>query len=233
MNARFQLYRHMIRTRLLGMTKLAFAGTLGAVGEDSFEASYGRYLAARPPRTPLLRDAVAEFGSFARDDQALLSAGPPLVADLLRFEEVKWWVAYRAAAYARVGEAGVRELDFEGVPVLNPTLELLSLQYAVHELVAEGCVEARGAAREQNQKRPLVLLVYRPPAKDDVRWYAADPLLADVLAQARVRPRASLAELVRDGASRCGLALDQTLLEQLASGVTAALERGVLLGSVD
>jgi hypothetical protein len=219
--ARFQLYRHMIRTRLLGMAKVAFRGTLETVGDEAFEASHRRYLAARPPRTPLIRDVIADFGRFAREDRALLSTAPTFLPDLLSFEELKWRVAYREVAYARVGGAGVRELDFEGAPVLNPTLELLSLTFAVHELASGRC-----------EAGPLVLLVYRPPDKDDVRWYAADALLAEVLTMAREQPREGLGALVRAAAARCGVALDQALLEQLATSVTTALERGVLLGSV-
>jgi hypothetical protein len=215
---RFQLYRHMIRTRLLGMTKLAFRATLEAIGEPAFEVAFSRFLAASAPRSPLIRDAVAAFGAFARADRELLAQAPAHTPDLLSFEETKWRLAYLQGATPRVGEAGVRELDFEGAPVLNPVLEILELGYTVHEPAP----------------RPLdlSLLVYRPAHVDEVRWYPPDPLFAEVLRSARTSRRA-LAELVRQAAASQQRETDEALLEQLATSVTLALERGVLIGSCD
>jgi hypothetical protein len=212
---RFVMYRAMVRSRLLGMTKQAFRKTLELVGEAAFDASFIRYLEQRPPSSPLIRDVIAAFGPFARGDQALVFEGPPCLCDLLSFEEAKWRVAYRK------NEVGtLREFDFAGIPVLNPALEVLHVRHRVHELEGGQCLPEAGT-----------LLVYRPPHDDDLRWYMPDALLATLLRRALAEPRLSLAEHVRNAAQSLGKALDESLLEELASGVTLALQRGVLLGS--
>jgi hypothetical protein len=215
--ARFVMYRQMIRSRLLGMARQAFQATMEVVGNQAFELAFERYLAASPPRSPLIRDAIADFGPFASQDSQLLSEAPAFAADLVRFEEAKWRVAYRKRV---LGEGAPREFDFSGVPVFNAALEQLSLAHRVHELEG-GCCRAE----------PCQLLVYRPPQHDDLRWYVPDPLFSQVLSCARTQPATSLAELVRNASQLLGKALDEVLLEELASGVTLALQRGVLLGS--
>lgn len=217
--ARFRLYRHMIRTRLHGMVRVAFRQARALVGEQSFEASFDRYLARKPPRSPLIRDVIAGFGPFARGDTALLEGAAGQLSDLLWFEEAKWRLAYQPCQRPRLGEDGVRELDFEGAPVLNPLLERLTLAYPVHTLAGEGTLAPI----------PTTLLVYRPDGIDEVRWCAADPLFAAILQRA-AQGSETLAELVRAVAEQQGRALDEALLESLASSLTLALQRGVLIG---
>lgn len=212
---RFVMYRQMVRSRLSSMAKQAFRMTHELVGA-ALEAAFDRYLAAQPPRSPLIRDVVADFGPFARGDLELLARAPVFVSDLLRFEEAKWRVAYRKAP----GESALRGFDFAGIPVFNPALERLELQHRVHELEGEKC-----------KLGPCTLLVYRPPAHDDLRWYSPDALFSEIVAGASREGACSLAELVRNAAQSLGKHLDEALLEQLATGVTLALERGVLLGS--
>jgi hypothetical protein len=212
---RFALYRQMIRSRFLAMAKQAFRVSAEQLGSPAFDASFARFLAAEPPRSRLIRDVIASYGPFARADRDLLAGAPVFLADLLRFEEAKWRVAYRSA------QAGpVAELDFQRPPLLNPALERVPVEHAVHELSDGAC-----------QPGALTLLVYRPPGIDDLRWYPATPLLAAILAGAAAQPELALATLVQQAALALGRPLDEALLEELATAVTVALQRGVLLGS--
>jgi hypothetical protein len=214
--ARFRMYRSMIRSRLEAMAKLAYAGALELAGGKAFGASFARFLAEVGPASPLLRDVIAAFGAFAEDDAILLAEAPAALRDVLAFERAKWCAAYAAAARPTAGEDGVREFDFEGEPVLNPVLHRLALSHAVHEA-------GRPAA-------PTWLLVYRPAELDHVRWYAADRFFFLVLDQA-AREREPFAASVRAVAEREALTIDEALVETLASSVTLALTRGVLVGS--
>jgi hypothetical protein len=225
---RFHLYRRMIRGRLREMAAVAFKQSLAALGEAGFEACFDQYLAAQPPRSPFIRDVIADFGPFARAAARPL-AGPPYLADLLCFEEAKWRVAYAPVRLPKLGEDGVRELDFEGKPVLNPSLALLALEHAVHSLFGSPAEPCASTPEAPPAPGPLTLLVYRPPAGDDVRWYAAEPLLASILRGARAGTTC-LADLVRAAAAELGLLLDAALLENLASALTVALSRGVVIG---
>jgi hypothetical protein len=213
----FSLYRHMIRTRLVGMAKVAFKQSCSESGEAAFEASFWRYLAERPPRSPMIRDVVADFGPFAAQDPALLSAAPELLGDLLAFEEHKWRIGYAAGVYAQPGEDGVRELDFEGRPVWNFSLRILSQRFAVH------LAERSGEPCEGE------LLMYRPPHTEEVRWYQADGFFTALVRRSHAHAE-TLAELVQRVAEQRGVTLDASLLETLATSLTLALERGVLLG---
>jgi hypothetical protein len=219
------LYRHMIRTRLEGMAKVAFKLSVELLGEGAFAACFARYLAAAPPKSPLIREVIAEFGPFAQSDAAVHAAGPACLADLLRFEEAKWRLAYAPAP--SVDRASLRELDFAGAPVWNPLLRLLSLAYPVHTATTAG---GSGA---QLARDACALFMYRPPGSDEVRWYKADPFFAALVRHAQARARASFGELIPVVARECGSAVDQELLESLATSLTLALERGVLLGVLD
>jgi hypothetical protein len=211
--ARFRMYRSMIRSRLEAMAKVAFAGALELTGEQAFAASFARYLAEAGPQSPLLRDVIAAFGAFAGEDVALLAEGPPALRDVLAFERAKWCAAYTAVPHA---PDGVREFDFEGEPVLNPVLHRLALSHAAHDT-------GRLATATW-------LFVYRPAELDQVRWYAADRFFFLVLARA-VEVREPFALSVRAVAEAEGLAIDEELVETLASSVTLAISRGVLIGS--
>jgi hypothetical protein len=218
---RFRLYRRMVRGRLREMAGVAFKQSLAAFGAAPFDACFERYLEHQPPRSPFIREVIAAFGPFARAQLGNSAQWPAYLADLLRFEEAKWRVAYAPVQMPKPGADGVRELDFDGCPVLNPTLRLLALEHAVHTLPTPPV------------PGPLSLLLYRPPGCDDVRWYAADPLLAAIVARvldARGSAPGSLAELVRAAAAELALALDGKLLEELASALTLAISRGVLIG---
>ena len=215
-SAGYGLYRHMLRTRLLGMTKIAFKHSCAALDENELEAGFARYLAEQPPHSPLIRDAVADFGPFARADARLLAAGKPFLRDMLEFEELKWRLSYLAGTHPRIGEE-LRELDFDGRPVWNFSLRVLSLRHAVH------------ASAEAPEAQSIELLMYRPPAVDEVRWYVGDPFFVALFRRSQAHAE-TLAQLVQNVAAERAQAVDAALLEALATSLTLALQRGLLLG---
>lgn len=218
---RFLMYRNMVRSRLSGMAKQAFRGCHEMLGDAAFEAAFSRYLAERPPRSPLIREAVPDFAPTLQAafeaDRTLPAFGP----DLARFEEAKWRVSYQEPHAGGEGRGPeVHELSFERAPLFNPVLRCLKLSHAVHEREGRSC-----AAKE------LRLLLYRPKGSDEIRWYPAHPLFAEIFLGSLAAHQAPLSELVRASAQRIGSLLDEALLETLATEVTLALQRGVLLGS--
>jgi len=216
---RFRMYRHMVRSRLEGMAELAFKLSLARAGHAAFLASYARFLASGGAKSPLIREVTAAFGRFARKDAELLALTPPDLSDLVLFELAKWEVAYLPAA--PIAEAGLSELDFEGKPVLNPTLRRLSLNPEVLP-ACEVPAPVFGADGRFH------LLVYRPSTVNDVRWWAIGPFFAAVLE--RIETGANIATAVSEVASTQGRAVDEALLEELATDLTLAVQRGVLLG---
>lgn len=207
---RFALYRHMIRARFVTMAQVAFRRSWQLIGEAAMTRSFDRYLAAGP-QSPILRSVIADFAEFLPRDRPLST----LQHDLVRFEAAKWRVAS-----AEHPELAVREVDFDGVLVLNPTLAQLALEHDVSE-------------HEDSTHDPHVLWMYRRPHEDDVRWYRAPSLLRELLSlpgQGELR----LGELVQTLFASRGPAVDaQALLEELAAALTIAVERGVLWGVRD
>src|SRR5262249_33887042 len=151
-------------------------------------------LAAAPPKSPFLRDVIADFGVFARSDALLLREAPPFIADLLTFEETKWRLAYQHGGH--VLHEQVHEFVFERPPLINPVLQRLSLAHEVHE-------------SERREQRTL-LLMYRPPSIDQVRWYVVDAFVFALFGRASEHSE-PFSESVRHAAEASGRAVDEAL----------------------
>jgi hypothetical protein len=207
----FALYRHMIRSRFVGMARQAYRRSWALLGAANMEALFARFLAHEQPRSPILRTVIADFAAFVLRTTEL----PARARDLLCFEAAKWRVGS-----AEMPSRDAREVDFDGVLVLNPTLCVLPLEHDV----SEGDVAE--AAHD-----PHTLLLYRRRGEDDVHWYRAPRLLRELLASSA--GERVLAELVQAlFAAHAGEPPEQ-LLGELAGALTIAVERGVLWGVRD
>ncbi|MDB4975408.1 MAG: hypothetical protein JWN48_3749 [Myxococcaceae bacterium] len=209
----FELYRQLIRARFSSMAQVAFRRSWLLLGERACAESFARFLASHRPRSPILREVIASFGDFALDDRALLAGAAAWAPDLLRFEASVWRVA--SADDRSLGE--LRDVDFEGVLVFNPTLVQLALQHDVSEPTRESVTLSH------------TLLVYRRRGQDQVHWYRAPALLRELLALAGEQER-PLGELVRTLFAQRSAAEGEALLEELAAALTTAVERDVLWG---
>jgi hypothetical protein len=216
--ARWIDYREMVRRRLRGMSQVAFARTSDIVGRDAFLACFDRAMAAAPPRSPFIREAITQFGRYAEGDERLLGAADSAAA-MLEFEICKWELGYLRADQPQVGEGGVVEFDFEGPPVLNPLFRVLELAYP-SQLDGEAASEPH----------PTHLLIYRPRGVDEVRWWA-DDLFAARLFSALASGALSVTECIHQAAGAVGVPVDADLLGRLAPLLAVGVERGVLVGT--
>jgi hypothetical protein len=196
----FEIYREMIRARLFAMARVAFAQSYELTDLDP---CFARYLADRPPSSPLIREVIAGFGPYAEAEP-----GPPWLASMLRFETAKWTVA--SLPYP---ELSARELDFEGRLVVNPTLVRVELAYDVSA---------------DNAADPHTLLVYRRPAEDGVLWSRL-PRVATLLGDQD--PDAILSARVARFFARGGDTADEDGLSRLADELVLAVDRGIVLGT--
>jgi hypothetical protein len=244
--APFALYRQMIRARLFAMAEVAYRRSWALLGEPACAASFARFLAREPPSSPLIREVIGAFAAFAEAELggraepgphalggALLAGAPPEARSLLRFEAAKWRVASAEARLA--GQVTLREVDFDGVLVLNPSLERLALDYPVYEALDASLVPGPTARRDERAGRdPHTLLIYRRRDDDDVRWYRAPALLAELLelSSAAAAAQQPLGGLVAALFARRapGPGEVESLLEELAAALTVAVERDVLWG---
>jgi hypothetical protein len=213
---------------------VAYRRSWALLGEAPCAASFARFLAETPPQSPIIREVILAFARFAERDEVLFEQAPPEARDLMRFEAAKWRVAGAAAELcpparadaSTVGCEALREVDFDGVLVVNPTLQRLALEHVVDDEAA------RTGARELH-----TLLVYRRRDEDDVRWYRAPALLAEllVLAAGSEFAQATLGALVAELVRRRGPAPEQVeeLLTILTGDLAVAVERSVLWGVYD
>ena len=244
--APFALYRQMIRARLFAMAEVAYRRSWALLGEPACAASFARFLALEPPGSPLIREVIGAFAAFAEAELggraepgphvqsgALLAGAPPEARALLRFEAAKWRVASVEARLA--GQLTLREVDFDGVLVLNPSLERLALDYPVYEALDAALVAGKTARHDERPERdPHTLLMYRRRDDDDVRWYRAPALLAELLemASAPAAAQQPLGGLVAALFARRAPdpAQAEALLDELAAALAVAVERDVLWG---
>lgn len=201
----FEIYRELIRSRLFAMARVAYARSFAQGG---LEACFARYLSDQPPTSPFIREVIAGFGPYA-EGEAEVTAGPPLLRCLLRFEAAKWQVA--GLPYPPCEAC---ELDFAGRLVLNPTLQTVPLQHLV---------------TEDDRAEPHVLLVYRRSDEDAVHWSRL-PRLTGLLADEQ--PERTLGDRVAAYFARGADAADEAGLTRLADELTLAVERGIVLGTV-
>lgn len=207
----FAVYRTMIRGRLLAMAQQAYRRSWALLGAARCDASFARYLEVAPPRSPLVREVIHGFAAFAASGG--LGEGAPFARDLLRFEATKWELADALAP--AVGE--VAELDFEGVPVLDPTLRVLTLEWAVDD------------PEQPPSRDPHALLMYRREEDDALRWYRVELLFGALLARVAAHGE-SLGEALPALLAERAMAADEAWLAALAGFLATAVERGVVRG---
>lgn len=219
---RWIMYRNMVRSRLFSMMRQGLPKTAALLGEQTFDDTVAGYLAEHAPRTRFIREVVHELVAYAvprwkqRDDL------PPHLLDLVRLESTKWAVgSLEWPSTPAVSD----ELDFEGRPVLNPTVRDLPLGYRVDK-------DPRSPAELDAPHRALV---YRKPSSTRLFTYVLNPMGAQLFDAWR---RAAL-----DGGSFAGgtrevlaandRAPDARFIDGMATVLADLVEQSVFLGSRD
>lgn len=219
----WHVYRGMVRRRLLSELKIAYKRTLAAVGEPLFVAAFEHFMATDPPRARFFHrvpasfepSAASYFESRCQGDAAV----PAWALDLLRYEAARWTVS---DLDDRVPDAdAVGELNFDGVPVVNPALRLLALGHAVHRKPhADGSYEAGD----------FFVALHRAGDAEPVRAWSLTRVVFALLQSMVTTPR-SLTEAIQAVTAEQGVALNETFLDRLCGTLAQFHERRVILGS--
>jgi len=215
---RWLMYRRMVRSRLFGMCRNGLPRTVEVLGEPAFNAAVKRYLAEHGPRTRFIREVVDELVAHSEPAWTADADLPPHVCDLARYEATKWRVS---SAEWTTPEPTADELDFEGVPVHNPTVAWTEVRHAVHR---------KDAQRDAPLDAPRRVLVHRKP--DDPKIYALGlgPEGA-ALYDAWREPDRSFADGVKAHLAAVGRAPDAAFVDRMATVLTQLVERQIILGS--
>jgi len=216
---RWLVYRRMVRERLKRVIHNAIPRTLESLKEGEFPEIFGAWLDHSPPQSRFFRDVP---GEFARHVRLVWETAPPKaewLPDLLTLELSRW--TRRFVLPRDPPAAG--ELSFEGVPVFNPTAELLHLDHAVDK---EPLQEGGYAARATH------ICVYRNFEDHQVRVRILNPSASDMLSR-WCRGEETLSESVQAASRALGFAIDKRFIESLSTMLASFIEAGLLLGSVD
>jgi hypothetical protein len=215
---RWLMYRRMVRARLFEMMRAGLPNTSALLGPKAFDDAASRYLAEEGPRSRYIRDVVSALVEHALPRWEADDAAPPHLCDLARFEVAKW----RAASLEWEVE-DARELDFEGVPVFNPSVCVVTLRHRVDKLTEAG---DRSPARLEE---PHHALVYRKPATSRVYTYVLNDMGGRLVAAWRSGgscahgARTVLADLEREP--------DGRFIDGMAGVLADLVEQKILLGS--
>jgi hypothetical protein len=211
---RWLIYRSMVRGRLRKVVVAALKKTSERLG-DRLDDDLAAWLDQRPPSTRYFREIPEEFTTFClprwRGDHQL-SAWLP---DLATLEITTWRVKHISTLALEVVP-----IAFDRVLALDPTVQLLRLDYPVHER-HEGDVP----------KDATFLCVHRRASDHEAVTTKLNAIAAD-LVECWLRRDRSLTESVQHVAAKRHVPVDAKLVEGLSTMLADFLERGIVLGSV-
>lgn len=215
---RLLVYRSMVRSALVGVTRNFIPRTVARLGEAAFAEATAGWLDAAPPTSRYLRDVPGQFVRWAAEHPDAL---PGYLLDLARLEILEDEID---AAPDPPPVAGLHpQLVLDRPLVWNGACSVVTFEHAVHVLptaLDDRTVPEAVATR---------VLVYRDP-EHEVRTLALSPLAFEVLRRL-VHERATVSEAIAAGAPACGEAVDDTVLGRLATLLADLAQRGVLRGS--
>lgn len=132
---RIQIYRDMYRARLVDVLREDFPRVVATLGDETFEALAGRYLARHPSTHPSVRYVGDRFAGFVDVE----GPEPPFLADLARLE----WA--RGAVFDAPDAESLRLSDLQIIPAEEwpalqlrsiPACRILECAWPVHEIWA-------------------------------------------------------------------------------------------------
>ena len=165
---RFDVHRNNRASSLIDALRASFPAVCRLVGDDFFRAAARAYVAAEPPRSPVLLHYGGAFGAFL--DAFPPAAAVPYLGDVARLE----WARQEALHARDAAPAGVErlaELAPEEAPrarlALHPSLGLLRSPWPVVSLWSASAGE--GTDAEVDLRRAEDALVLRPRLRVLVR----------------------------------------------------------------
>lgn len=219
---RFAVYRNNVAVALIGAIEARFPALRRIVGEAFFTGLARAYVAAHPPRSPLMMTYGDDFPAFLAGIEALAAA--PYAADVARLEAARTR-AYHAADAEPLGAeafAAIDPADLAGLGLrLHPSLEVVASAHPVVTLWAMNAGEMALApiddwsAEDAVVVRPALEVHVRRLPKGGARFLAA------------LAAGATLADAAAAAATVPGFDLTQNLAGLIEAGLAAGFTRPV------
>jgi hypothetical protein len=165
---RFDVYRNNVIVGLAAALASAYPVVGRIVGTDFFEAMARCYVAAEPPRSPVLLDYGATFADFIAGFAP--AASLPYLADVARIERA-WRESYHSAEaepLAAADLASIEEARVAGlVLALHPSLRLVRSRFAARTIWTMNA--SGGEIGPVDASAAEDALIVRPAAEVEVR----------------------------------------------------------------
>jgi hypothetical protein len=211
------IYRNNVMSGLIKVVAARFPAVRRLLGEDRFLESVRRFIAAEPPRSPLLLDYGDAFPQFLRS-----VGSETCIADIADLEVARGRAYHAADATSLPPQAfaAIRAERLAGLRLtFHPSLSLLQSRFPIVSLW-QASREAGGVALPQ--ERPEAALIARPLLEVEV-WNLPPGGFAFLTALAIGATMAGAAEAAMDAAPDFDLAVNLSVMIQ-ASIVTGFLE---------
>ena len=219
---RLGLYRRLIRNNLVGVTSQMMPrahARLNEIADGAFDALFATFLEEVAPRTHYLRDVPDEFLTWLTPRLRARKDLPAYIADLAAYELVQFAIA---AAPTPATAPPLAEVTLDRPLVFADAKRLGRYAHAVHELPDNVVDRSVPAARD------VSILVYRD-AEHVVRCLDLTPLAATITE--RLFAGEPLQNALAPACAAHGIALDDSLLADIARLLADLGDRGVLLGA--
>ena len=216
---RLFVYRELIQGTLFEALRATIPRSVARLG-NRLDPAMARFLSERGPQTHYLRDVTIEFLEFSLESFEQNPEIPDYIPDLARHE---WSQILVGSMQAQPQDHVVGELALEQPVVFIEAARLMTYRFAVHELPED--LEDR----QEPQRRPTTLLVYRNP-EHEVRYLSLSPLAADILSRL-LHQKIALGEAITQACAANHQEVSQTVIDGSAKLLADLAERGVLLGS--
>ncbi len=147
---RMAVYDEIVFNNLLQSVSACFPVASAVLGKRQWNKLVQRFMRRYSADSPYFRDIPKQFLDFLQAHAQQLTL-PPYVVALCHYEWIELYVS-ALAVDEKLTQAS-HELDLTAhIPVLNPTLQLLQYDYAVHKI---------SPRKKPTQTSPTQLIVYR------------------------------------------------------------------------
>jgi len=148
---RMAVYEEIVFNNLLQSVSACFPVASAVLGKRKWRKLVQNFMRDYSANSPLFREIPKQFVDFLHSNQDIQNGLPPYIYALCHYEWVELYVSALPLEIQPVSAETILDLN-SMLAVFNPTLQLLSYDYAVHRI---------SPRKKPSQPAPTQLLVYR------------------------------------------------------------------------
>lgn len=169
---RMEIYRGLLFRNVEGFMSNSFPVLRKIYADDDWQKLIRDYFREHESHTPYFPKMPQEFLLYLENERVAQDDDYPFLLELAHYEWVEMSIALDSRTIDDMSYDAEGDL-LDGVPVLNPVVQLLAYEYPVHKIGPD-------YLPEEKPEQPTYLLVYRD-AHDDVGFIELNPVSARLL----------------------------------------------------